>query len=64
MKRALLIRHLKSQGCKKHREGKKHTVFINTRNQKVSTVPRHKTINDFLAVKICKDLDVPKIEKH
>jgi hypothetical protein len=27
--------------------------------KKVSTVPRHREINDHLAIAICKDLEVP-----
>ncbi len=27
---------------------------------KTSTIPRHREINDFLAQKICKDLEIPK----
>ena len=30
------------------------------RGDKVSTVPRHREINPFLARKICRDLDVPE----
>ncbi len=40
------------------REGRKHTVFVNRIKRKSSTVPRHNEINDFLAKKICKDLEI------
>lgn len=60
MKRRDLIRHLESFGCEFLREGSRHTVFIHRRAMKSSTVPRHAEINDTLAVKICKDLDIPK----
>ena len=33
---------------------------VNRSADKTSTVPRHREINDFLARKICKDLEVPK----
>jgi hypothetical protein len=36
-----------------------HSKFINIENGKVATVPRHKEINDFLVIKICKELDIP-----
>lgn len=41
------------------REGGAHTVYVNRKAGKVSTIPRHREINDFLARKICKDLDLP-----
>lgn len=59
MKRRDLIRHLEEHGCLLLREGGNHTVYINRRARKVSTLPRHREINDDLARKICKDLDVP-----
>lgn len=48
MKRLDLIRHLESHGCTFHREGAKHSVYINRANRKSSTVPRHREINEFL----------------
>ena len=59
MKRLALVRHLHSHGCELLREGGRHSVYVNRANGKASTVPRHKDINDFLARKICKDLEVP-----
>jgi len=46
------------------REGKKHSVFVNPKEERTSTVPRHNEINDFLAEKICKDLGVPVIHRR
>jgi hypothetical protein len=40
------------------REGGRHSVYVNRATGKSSAVPRHREINDFLARKICKDLDV------
>ena len=60
MKRRDLIRHLRSHGCEFLREGGKHTVFVNRGKRKSTTIPRHREVNDYLAQKICKDLDVPK----
>lgn len=60
MKRADLVRHLERFGCSPLREGAKHSVFINRARNKTSTVPRHREINDFLAKKICRDLEVPE----
>lgn len=59
MKRLDLIRHLERYGCQLLREGGSHTVYVNRSAQKTSTVPRHREINEFLARKICKDLEVP-----
>jgi len=60
MKRRDLIQHLESHGCEFLREGKKHSVYVNRAAQKTSTVPRHREIDEFLARKICKDLQVPQ----
>ena len=60
MKRADLIRHLERHGVQFLREGgENHSVYVNRSAGKTSTVPRHREINDFLAQKICKDLEVP-----
>ena len=58
MKRRELVRHLEAQGCEMLREGGNHTVYVNRRVGKASTVPRHREINDYLARKICRDLEV------
>jgi mRNA interferase HicA len=60
MRRRQLIRHLESHGAELVREGAKHSVDANRRSGKSSTVPRHPEINDFLARKIFRDLDVPE----
>ena len=59
MKRLDLIRHLQQYGCALLREGGRHSVYVNRATGKSSTVPRHREINDLLARKICKDLEVP-----
>lgn len=59
MKRRDLIRHLEKHGCEQLREGGKHTIYVNRSARKTSAVPRHREINEFLARKICKDLEVP-----
>ena len=58
MKRIDLIRYLMSHGCELFREGDNHSVYINRESQRSSAVPRHREINDFLAKKICRDLQV------
>jgi hypothetical protein len=60
LKRVDLVRHLELHGCELRREGANHSVFVNRVARKTSTVPRHREINDFLARKICRDLEVPE----
>ncbi len=60
MKRQELIRHLRQHGCELLREGRSHSVYVNRAVLKTSTVPRHREVNEFLARKICRDLQVPE----
>jgi len=60
VRRVDLIRHLKSHGCEFLREGSNHTVYVNRSARKSSSIPRHREVNDFLARKICTDLQIPK----
>jgi mRNA interferase HicA len=62
MKRKELIRYLTSNGCELLREGRKHSWWHNTAQNRRSAVPRHNEISDDLAKKICKDLGIPKIK--
>jgi predicted RNA binding protein YcfA (HicA-like mRNA interferase family) len=59
MKRRDLIRHLERHGCEFLREGGSPTVYVNRQARKTSTVPRHREVFEFLARKICNDLEVP-----
>jgi predicted RNA binding protein YcfA (HicA-like mRNA interferase family) len=63
MNRVDLIRHIESQGCVFMREGGRHTVYVNPVARKVSTVPRHREINDFMAKKICRELEIAEPRK-
>jgi predicted RNA binding protein YcfA (HicA-like mRNA interferase family) len=58
MKLADLVRHIKANGCTLLRDRGKHSVYVNPVNNRVSAVPRHREINDFLARKICRDLGI------
>lgn len=58
MKRIDLIRHLEENGCRLLREGGNHSVYLNPTARKVSTVPRHREINEYLARKICRNLEI------
>ena len=60
MKRIDLIRHMERHGAQLLREGGNHTVHVNRKSGKVSAVPRHREINEFLAQKICRDLEIAK----
>jgi mRNA interferase HicA len=59
MKRRDLIRHLEKHGCQMLRESGNHTVYVNRAKRKTTAVPRHREINEFLARKICQDLEIP-----
>jgi predicted RNA binding protein YcfA (HicA-like mRNA interferase family) len=59
LKRRNLIRHLEDHGCQLLREGGNHTIYVNRSAKKTSSVPRHTEINEDLARKICRDLQVP-----
>jgi mRNA interferase HicA len=60
VKRRDLIHHLEANGCELLREGAQHSVYVNRAQRKTSTVPRHREVDDFLARKICRDLEVPE----
>jgi predicted RNA binding protein YcfA (HicA-like mRNA interferase family) len=64
MKRVDLIRHIEANGCAFLREGGRHTVYFNPISRKVSTVPRHREINDFMAKKICRELEITEAGKQ
>ncbi|MEX2375867.1 MAG: type II toxin-antitoxin system HicA family toxin [Dehalococcoidia bacterium] len=60
MKRRDLLRHLESNGCEFLRDGGSHTVYVNRKAGKVSTIPRHREVNEMLVRKICADLEIPR----
>jgi len=39
--------------------GAVHSVYVNRGTRKSSSVPRQREINEFLARKICRDLEIP-----
>jgi predicted RNA binding protein YcfA (HicA-like mRNA interferase family) len=59
VKRVDLLRHLEAHGCALHRERGSHSLCVNRHSRRVSTIPRPREVNDFLARKICRDLEVP-----
>ena len=60
MKRRELVRHLEAHGCRLLREGGRHTVYFNPTTNATSAVPRHTEVYEYLARKICRDLQVPE----
>ncbi|MCX6008226.1 MAG: addiction module toxin, HicA family [Chloroflexi bacterium] len=42
----------------RHREGSRHTIFLNSENGHLAAVPRHLEIEIILARKICRQLDI------
>ena len=62
VKRRDVIQHLMQHGCDLLREGGRHSVYVNRSVAKVSTVPRHREINDFLVRKICRNPEIPRPE--
>lgn len=64
MKRYDLIRHLEAYGCRLLREGGRHSIYVNSAANATSAVPRHNEIYEFLARKICRDLQVPALHKN
>ena len=42
------------------REGGNHSVFVNRIARRTSVIPRHRELNEYLARKICRDLEIPE----
>lgn len=58
MKRSELIRHLSQNDCELLREDSRHSIWRNKRLGNMTAIPRHNEIKEFIARKICKDLDI------
>ena len=56
MKREEFLRELTEAGCYLKRHGKKHDIYVNPRNERVSPVPRHTEIKQSLCDLIRKQL--------
>lgn len=56
MKRRDLIRHIEANGCELLREGARHSVYVNRQTRAISTIPRHREIDEHLVRKILRDL--------
>ncbi len=60
MKRLDLVRHVEAHGCALLREGGSHSVYVNRSARRTSVIPRHREVNEYLARKICRDLEIPE----
>jgi hypothetical protein len=58
MKRAKVLRHLTRHGCELLREGKRHSVYLNTANRQTAPIPRHLDVDSRLVLLICKELGI------
>ena len=56
MKRKDFIRELEKAGCKLHRHGGRHDIYLNPTNGNKAPIPRHKEIKDSLCRLIRKQL--------
>ncbi len=56
MKRSEFVRQLLKDGCRLHRHGARHDIYINPANDKKQPVPRHSEIENELARHIRKQL--------
>jgi len=61
VKRHELLDHLGRNGCRLEREGSRHSIYHNPRTGAIAPVPRHSEIDNRLAVRICRQLEVPSI---
>lgn len=59
MKLSDLEKHLRFHGCNLHREGSNHSIWRNSANHKMTSVPRHREVKENTARAICKQLEVP-----
>lgn len=58
MNNRAFIRELVSNGCYLRRHGKRHNLYVNPRNGRISAVPRHPEIKDSLCRLIRKQLEI------
>jgi mRNA interferase HicA len=61
MKRNAFLKYLKANDCILVREGANHSLYMNTKNGKKSTVDRHSDLSNLMCKIICKQLEIPSI---
>jgi mRNA interferase HicA len=59
IKRRVLLRHLRRDGCGLLRQGGRHEVWMDASGERRSTVPRHRELPRGTALAICRQLGVP-----
>jgi predicted RNA binding protein YcfA (HicA-like mRNA interferase family) len=62
LKRHELLRHLERNGWKLHREGSRHSIYLNSGDGAKASVPRHAEIDNRLAGKIYRQLSIPRFD--
>jgi mRNA interferase HicA len=60
MKRRHLIQYIERHGCEFFREGKRHSIYWNPREDRTTAIPRHTEVVEELVWKICRDLGIPR----
>ena len=60
MNRRNFEEHLRDHGCEFHHRGGKHDIWWNPSNEKLSSVPRHRTLRKGTVRAVCRELNVPR----
>jgi len=63
MKRQQFLKHLQKHNCILLREGANHSIYMNQKNQKQSSVSRQRELSNLMCNKICKQLEIPPVSK-
>ncbi len=61
MKRNAFLKYLNENKCVLVREGANHSLYMNTKNGKKSTVGRHPELSNLMCKIICKQLEIPPV---
>ena len=61
MKRQQFLKHLQKHNCILLREGANHSIYMNQKNQKQSSVSRQRELSNLMCNKICKQLEIPSV---
>lgn len=63
MKRYILFRHLRKNGCFMKKENDHHFLWCNSANGHIEAIPKLPEINDRIAKKVCIYMAIPNIKK-
>ena len=61
MKRTAFLKHLMDNDCVLVREGANHSLYMNAKNGKKSTVGLHTELSNLMCKIICKQLEIPPV---